>query len=95
MVSVMDISDLLDKIELWRTLKALPGRVATLEAKIAEMERKGARPAEACPLCGGEFPVTEVNPDPKFKARGIQRRTHTCKSCGHFESRQFDPNERR
>ena len=94
MVSIGDILKLLDQIPIWKTLKALPARVETLEKQVAALEQRlSEKPAAApCPKCRAGMEVTDVVPDPTFGDLGGQQHTLKCPSCGHTEKRLVTPN---
>lgn len=54
MIGLKDVLDLLDRWEEWRSLRATPARVASLEARIAALETLLAetRPPGYCAACG-------------------------------------------
>jgi len=52
MIGMSDLIAILDKIPIWKTLKDLPGKVESLENKIAELETKlKLAPPPTCPYC--------------------------------------------
>jgi hypothetical protein len=96
MGTIGDIADLLEKIPLWRRLKALPDQVEKLQQRIDALEAElNKRPTpEACPICGvGTLKVTNVKPHPVMGDLGIQERTLKCtnQACAHTEKRMHDP----
>ncbi len=98
MLSLSDITKLLEQIPLWKRLAALPARIEAVEARLAEAERKLAeRPApEACPLCGAAMQTTAVRPDPTFGEFGMKQHTIVCTNaaCRHTDTRQVDPRKK-
>ncbi|MHB2265673.1 hypothetical protein [Aliihoeflea sp. PC F10.4] len=62
MFTVSDILKVLDQIPVWKSLKALPGKLDALEKRVSELEAELARrPApEVCPLCHGEMKLSNV-----------------------------------
>jgi hypothetical protein len=96
MSAIGDITNLLEKIPLWKRLGALPEQVAALQARVSALEVDlQKRPSlERCPICSaGDLKVTGVNPHPSLGAVGIQERTMRCDNaaCGHTEKRIHDP----
>ena len=93
---LQDLLAALDRIELWRRLKPLPDRVAQLEARVAELERRAGRQpaANACPMCGSEaFMRISSRPHPEWgPVAGFLLDTWQCPSCNHSEDRERDPN---
>src|SRR5579872_7613456 len=91
-----ELVELLKRWDVWKRLEATPDRVDALEARIAALEAEVAkRPAlAACPLCQGEFKVTDVSQHGTFGRLGVQNRTMKCVSCGHTEVRMHDPMSR-
>lgn len=89
--SVGDILKLLDQIPVWKTLATLPKQVRELEARIAALEGRQAKPSRACPICGSDMKIESVEPDPTFAFAGVQRHNLACTACAHTEQRQVDP----
>jgi len=88
-INASDLLKILDLIPLWKKLKELPAKVEALEAKVADLERRGLPPAPAgkrCPFCGqNNFFVVKSEPDPIFGPLGGKKRTYRCSSCGQEE----------
>ena len=84
MVSVSDILAILDKVPLWKSLKALPARMDALEKRLAALEGMGnAVPGRPCPDCGAKaLRRTSSVPHPTFHMLGTQLETWTCQACG-------------
>ncbi|WP_417794823.1 hypothetical protein, partial [Terasakiella pusilla] len=81
-----------DKAPIWKSLKALPGRIEALEARVAELE---GRPAKAehlhkCAQCGAPAAVTKIANHPIFGDVGVKQRTITCEA-GHAFEYEWDP----
>lgn len=96
MSAIGDIASLLEKIPIWKRLKALPEQFDALQVRVAALENEIAkRPSlEECPICGtGKLKVTHVGPHPRMGAVGLQERTLKCDnpSCAHTERRMHDP----
>lgn len=92
MVSVSDIVKILDQVPIWRTLKALPGRIDALEKRVNDLE---SRPKQAdhlhtCELCGKPAKVTDVREHPTFGVFGRKQRTITCED-GHAIDYDWEP----
>jgi hypothetical protein len=99
MSAIGDIAALLEKIPIWKRLKALPEQVDALQARLAALENEIAkRPSlETCPICNsGNLKVVSVNPHPTLGKVGIQERSLKCDNvaCGHTEKRLHDPSGR-
>jgi hypothetical protein len=99
MSTIGDIVSLLEKIPIWKRLKALPDEFDALKAKVAALESElKKRPSlETCPICEtGNLKVTNVTPHGHLGDLGIQNRTLKCDNpaCGHSETRIHDPNGR-
>jgi len=93
MISVSDLLKILDKLKIWKELKALPAKVAELEARISTLEnsKKTNNDAEFCPKCRAntmEFISSE--PDPIFGECGLYNRTYKCPTCGTSEITQIN-----
>ncbi|PTX45612.1 hypothetical protein IQ03_04520 [Gemmobacter caeni] len=93
MISVSDIVKILDQIPVWKTLKALPGRIEALERRVAELEGAkllpGKLPGEPCPACGMpglRRTSSKVSSGP-FGVLGARDEEWTCESCGEIDHR--------
>ncbi len=101
MSAIADVAKLLEQIPIWKRLKGMPAEIEGLQARVAALEAlvKTRPAAETCPLCNsGSLKVTSVKPHPIFgDVGGLQERTMKCdnSSCGHTETREYDPNKRR
>lgn len=79
-----DINELLDRIPLWKQLQEVPKRMAALEDRVAELEKRLERaPGEACPKCGAlEMRLHKkgrsVGPEPNQWRTDIMK----CQACG-------------
>lgn len=92
MTLISDIMNALDRVPIWKALKALPDRVAGIEKRLAVLEARPKTPeAPGCALCGAAMKVVKVEPDPMFGVHGVQRHTLACSGCDHRETRQHDP----
>ena len=92
-IAVSDILKLLDQIPVWRTLKAMPGRLDALERRIADLEtgRETPHPApgEPCPGCGA-YALRRTSSQPSataFGALGAKDEIWTCQACGETDER--------
>lgn len=98
-VSVSDIIKLLDEIPIWRSVSALPKRLAALEERVATLEaakavasaRPPLDPARVCPMCGEEMKVTAETGHPTFHFAGVKVHQMKCQGCGRETSRQYKP----
>ncbi|MEC7763359.1 MAG: ABC transporter C-terminal domain-containing protein [Pseudomonadota bacterium] len=93
MSGISDITKLLEQIPIWRTLKALPGRVEALEARVAELEETLAKPkvtpGQPCPACGHHAlrrTSSEISSG-HFGALGARDEVWTCENCGEEDRR--------
>lgn len=98
MSAIGDIVAILEKVPIWKRLKALPEKVDALESRIAALEAEiSKRPSlETCPVCNsGKLKVTAVRPHAELGPVGLQERTLKCDNatCGHTEKRMHDPNK--
>ena len=82
MASLVDnVLKTLETFEWWRTLRALPDRMAALEARMAEID--AGRAPGACPKCGkGPMRVTDVTADEyEYTSAGMVLRHMACDGC--------------
>jgi len=88
-----DLTALLEKIPVWKRLKAMPDEVDTLKKRIADLEARLQAPGEAaCPKCHkATFELIRTEDDPTFRRLGVQRRVYKCSECGHSEFKQLRP----
>ena len=99
MSTLGDIVSLLEKIPIWRRLKALPDEFDALKERVAalEIEIKKRPSLESCPICEtGHLKVTKVTPHGHLGDLGIQNRFYKCDNpnCAHTETRIHDPSGR-
>lgn len=92
-VSVSDILKILDQVPGWKTIRALPGRVEALEARIAALEAALEKPAkapgESCPTCG-ERALRRASSRPmggELGQLGGRIETWACAECGATDER--------
>lgn len=85
---------ILDRIPVWKELKQLPERVAALEARIAELERRPPpAPVNAhmkpCRACGARaWHITTIAPTRgHFAGSGANDVTWICDACGVSETK--------
>ncbi len=84
-------------------MRLAPARVDELEKRLAALEgRLGKTPGDpSLPLCElclqGRMKTVAVKDDPTFGFAGVKQHTIKCDNaaCGHTDTRQVDPNERR
>jgi hypothetical protein len=94
MISASDIVKLLDQIPVWKSLKALPARLAALEARVAALENTPPQPEHLlrCEICGKPAKVTNVRPHEVFDFAGRKVRTVTCEA-GHEIEYDWQPGD--
>lgn len=78
---VTDVLQALDRLDWWRTLRALPDRMAALEARMAEID--AGRAPGTCPKCGkGPMRVDRIDSDHEFNdINGTVWRHMSCEPC--------------
>lgn len=88
---VDDVLKALDRFDWWRTLRALPDRMAALEARMAEID--AGRAPGACPKCGkGPMRVAEVEPgDREIEQFGMVTRHLACDACQFTFKQPYQP----
>ena len=95
MAVIGEIVELLRRWDGWKRLEDAPGRIDTLELRVAELELKLRRaPGEACPRCGElDYRVASAGPHPHAglaKAGGRQYKM-LCGACGFADERTINP----
>jgi hypothetical protein len=90
-MNIRDITDLLDRIPIWKKLKALPDQLEQLQARVAALEaRLSDATGDVCPKCRQpRFDLVDSGPDKTFGDLGVQSRTYRCSSCGFEEKKQI------
>jgi len=85
---------LLDQIPIWKDLRALPKRVAELEARLAALEKKPtvASHIGTCATCGAPARIVDVRDHPIFGEMGMKLRTVECEN-GHRQDYRWDPSK--
>jgi len=92
MISISDMLNILDKIPIWKQLKALPAKVEALEKRIAELESKPSSNDDICPKCKQKtFELISSQKDETFGELGVYERLYRCSSCGFEETKLVDP----
>ena len=89
MVSVTDMTKLLELMPLWKRLKSVPMEIDEMKARIEALESALASPAKSagkpCPACG-EHAVRRTKseePEKMVDVRaGVRVETWTCSACG-------------
>jgi uncharacterized protein with PIN domain len=84
MSAVTNILKLLDKIPVWKQLKDLPGKVTSLENRIAKLEKKLSGGDKICPECGSsnyKLKKTEV----RDRFLGTKEKIIVCDDCKYDE----------
>lgn len=90
MGTIGEISALLDKIPLWKRLKALPQEIEELRARVDELERRlRGGSGLTCPMCNSAQFV-RVSTDDALSQIGYITDHFHCQECGHREQRQRD-----
>ena len=89
MVGLKDLTELLDKVPLWKRLKETPDKVVALEKRVAALENLFEKaPGEACPACGERQMRRTWASDMRGSGANAHRNeTWTCQSCGVEEQR--------
>ena len=85
-----DLVALLDRWDVWKTVRTNAERVPELERRIKDLETRLSRaPGEACPRCGAlEFRTENVTKDTgPFSDLGAVNRHLKCGACGHTETK--------
>lgn len=101
MIGVSDILKILDQVPLWKTLKALPQRIETLETRVAELEKAKSgpvkEPGEPCPSCGAHAlrRTSTKRSEPPHGDLGFRDEVWTCTACGALDERVMTPPNRR
>jgi uncharacterized protein with PIN domain len=89
-ITVSDLLKILDSIPVWKDLKALPGRLKSLEERVSALEHKpiaSAPKGKRCPFCGEEaFFLEKSERDPIMGDVGVMLRTYKCRSCGQGDT---------
>ncbi|MEZ2410552.1 hypothetical protein AB6806_27525 [Bosea sp. RCC_152_1] len=98
MISVSDILKILEQIPIWKTVSALPKRVAALEDQVvalkAKLDEANAAPAilpgEPCQACGQRAMrrTSRRKSAGVFGDVGAMDETWTCSACGEVEERE-------
>lgn len=96
MISLGDITKLLEQIPTWKKLKVLPGRVDALSERMDALERQlRDKPSKAltCPQCEhSPVKVLEVVDDPDFGPE-IKYRRVECPECGYQGTLPYEPHK--
>lgn len=84
-----DLLALLDKIPIWKRMQEAPDKIAALEARIAELEKRLERaPGLACEKCGAlAVRLTQQGRIMGGHSGHWSDDTWTCSECGHSEIR--------
>lgn len=91
MLSVKDMTNLLELIPLWKQLKTLPDRVADLERKFAAIEQQPSIQHDDCPKCHQPtLELTDSQLDPTFGVLGVYQYQYCCSSCGFKLSKKVE-----
>lgn len=85
-----DIMLALERIPVWKRVKALPDEVEALKARINSIEQRMAGGSgHLCPKCSSpQFKLESSNPNRQFGRVGILDDSFKCAECGHSETRQ-------
>lgn len=86
-----DIMLTLERIPIWKRVKALPSEIDELRARVAAIEaRLAGTSGECCPLCGSDqFKAISTKKHPLWgDASGLMLDQFKCGACGHSEDRE-------
>lgn len=91
MFSLSDLVKLLEQVPVWKKMAAMPNEIEALKRRIELLERSANRvpQGDECPRCHGlSFGLDRTEPDPTFRALGVQRHYYRCGSCGYENYKQ-------
>ncbi len=83
MLSIKDLTELLDRLPQWKRMKDSPARIDKLEERLKAIEDKMSGTGELCPFCKQPaLELLEIQPLPFFEESGIKKYIYKCLKCG-------------
>jgi uncharacterized protein with PIN domain len=90
-----EITELLQRWDVWKRVEAAPRRIDDLEKRVAALEagatKSKAPAALQCPVCGGELKITDEREHDQFGFAGLKVHKMTCTKCGKTVERNYQP----
>jgi hypothetical protein len=82
MFSLKDLTELLDKMPIWRRMKAAPDRIDELEKRLKGIEDRMSGTGELCPYCKQPtLELIEIRPHAIFGDAGLKKHIYKCNNC--------------